>query len=361
MMESFDGEPPEVPLAEGDVESGPVTSGPSSIVKNEDGTASTTMATHSLHNAVTALAGVPKEQTSFPAEDDDMGEASEIFVDEPEDLTPRSKQGRRIRGKLPTVTFSSPATQTSYWSSDDDNIPNSRSREGKIKKSRMVSPFTGRSKKSRNKRRSRRQQEQQSGSSSDSDEGPHPPQRKASPAPKSSPKPPIAVVRTKSKTNTSSNSNQTHTTATNSPIPTKARLSPAPPIQHLSIEDMEICQRLDDEYENALEERHIGYMARYTSVRQAACLSVVFMLVFLMLGTTFFMRYADWTIHDSLLFSIYTITTVGYGNQAIPKESGFQTFTILYIFVGIAMLTIMVSDCCFPCLFDYFVSGFASS
>lgn len=112
--------------------------------------------------------------------------------------------------------------------------------------------------------------------------------------------------------------------------------------QFLSLEDMEICQRLDDEYENALEEREIGYMARYTSVRQSACFSVMFMLTFLSLGTTFFMRYADWSIHDSLLFSIYTITTVGYGNKAIPKETGFQCFTILYIFVGIATLTIMV-------------------
>jgi Ion channel len=105
---------------------------------------------------------------------------------------------------------------------------------------------------------------------------------------------------------------------------------------------MEICQRLDDEYEYAIEEREIGYMARYSSVRQAACFSVVFMLIFLSLGTTFFMRYADWNFHESLLFSIYTITTVGYGYHKIPKESGFQCFTILYIFVGIATLTIMV-------------------
>ena len=72
----------------------------------------------------------------------------------------------------------------------------------------------------------------------------------------------------------------------------------------MTLEDIEICQKLDEEYERALEEREIGYNARYASVRQSAFLSVFFMASYMMLGTAFFMRQADWSVPDSLLFSI---------------------------------------------------------
>lgn len=113
----------------------------------------------------------------------------------------------------------------------------------------------------------------------------------------------------------------------------------------MSMDDIEICQRLDEEYERALEEREIGYNARYGSVRQSAFLSVFFMFTFLCLGTLFFMRQTAWTVPDALLFSIYTITTVGYGNvSGAPTTPGFQAYTIFYILVGVAALTIMVSN-----------------
>jgi hypothetical protein len=116
------------------------------------------------------------------------------------------------------------------------------------------------------------------------------------------------------------------------------------PAKQLTVEDLEICQRLDEEYERALEEREIGYNARYHSVRQSAVLSVFFMVAFLGLGTTFFMRQAAWTIPESMLFSIYTITTVGYGRTEMPTTPGFQAYSIFYILVGIAALTIMVGS-----------------
>ena len=81
--------------------------------------------------------------------------------------------------------------------------------------------------------------------------------------------------------------------------------------QWLSQDDIEICRRLDEEYERALEEREVVYTARYNSVRQSACFSVFFMLLYLSLGAIFFQRQANWTVSESILFSIYTITTVG--------------------------------------------------
>jgi Ion channel len=110
----------------------------------------------------------------------------------------------------------------------------------------------------------------------------------------------------------------------------------------LTSEDIEICQRLDDEYERALEEREIGYNARYASVRQSAFVSVLFLVLYMIQGTLVYMHQTEWSIPDSLFFSIFTITTVGYGMEDLPTTPEFQAYTIFYIMVGIAALTIMV-------------------
>jgi len=85
--------------------------------------------------------------------------------------------------------------------------------------------------------------------------------------------------------------------------------------------DLDTIQKLDADYERALLQREIGWNARYISVRQNAGLSAWFFFVFLMCGTIFFEITTDWTLAESLLFSVYTITTVGYG-----------TFRFLFIF-----------------------------
>jgi len=140
----------------------------------------------------------------------------------------------------------------------------------------------------------------------------------------------------------------------------------------LSSEDMEICQRLDDEYERALEERDIGYNARYSSVRQTAGWSLFFLIVYMVQGTfvyrellllnnqknyipvereegeeyenEFDNEFSNWSIAESLFFSIFTITTVGYGREDLPTTPSFQAYTIVYIMVGIAALTIMTAQ-----------------
>ena len=349
-------------------------------------------------SAATSVSTVDDQEGQFVIDDDDddddiLEEVEEVFLDEPEAEEPAvapkktPKKGRRVRSKAAQRQVTSTNQHKSYWSSDDDSFMGTHHRVAARPK-RNESPAAdsvpqtsmARPKNARSKRRLRHvQEDDDEGESSTDDEEesiqqqPTPPQRMAPPrlTTVAEKPPPVAVITTKKAkpihlspnptkrsvsaanlNSSNSNLNNSNGTASCSPgaSPKQGGMHSSPglaspaqlPPHHLSVEDMEIMQRLDDEYENALEEREIGYMARYTSVRQSACLSIVFMLVFLTLGTTFFTRYADWSVHDSLLFSIYTITTVGYGNHSIPKETGFQCFTILYIFVGIATLTIMV-------------------
>ncbi|CAB9524723.1 Potassium channel subfamily K member [Seminavis robusta] len=238
-------------------------------------------------------------EESEPAE---QGPASpENFLDEPR---AGARKTRRKKGKAKRKRRGRPTSPTSYWSSDEEED--------------SAEKVIARSKSPKQRKPSNPQTNNKSVDNSDSE---------------AQDAPPISIIRTtKAK-------KSAHSTAQPSVAQQQQQHQPS-----FTLEDMEIFQRLDEEYDHALEEREIGYMARYTSVRQAACISVLFMLLFLMLGTTFFRRRAEWTLQDSLLFSVYTITTVGYGNSDIPKDAGFQSFTILYIFVGIATLTIMVAQ-----------------
>lgn len=136
--------------------------------------------------------------------------------------------------------------------------------------------------------------------------------------------------------------------------------------------DLDTIKSLDQEYERALVLREIGWNARYLSVRQNASLSTYLMISFLIVGLIFFQMNTNWSLSESLLFSVYTITTVGvsasylviccycefyitiltrclqiskqYGQHEVPQVPHVQLFISIYILVGIAMLTILAAQ-----------------
>ena len=143
----------------------------------------------------------------------------------------------------------------------------------------------------------------------------------------------------------------------NHPHPSSVSVSPPPPYERsknpprvqLTEQDVALCQALDIEYDRAIEERQIAWTSRYQSVRQSTLVSIVFMILFICVGTIFFVHQASidntyWSVSEGLLFSIYTITTVGYGHLDMPNTVLFQWYIIIYIFVGIATLTILVAQ-----------------
>jgi voltage-gated potassium channel Kch len=60
-------------------------------------------------------------------------------------------------------------------------------------------------------------------------------------------------------------------------------------------------------------------------------------------GTIFYWRFEDWTIVESLYFSIVTLTTVGYGDLH-PTTAGTQIFTIFYILTGIGVFVALLAS-----------------
>jgi len=122
-------------------------------------------------------------------------------------------------------------------------------------------------------------------------------------------------------------------------------MSPSNSTTFLTSADYDTIHRLDKDYERALILREISWNAQYMSVRQNSGLTLWSFIVFILVGTIFFQIHTDWSLSQSILFSIYTITTVGYGNHYIPVENNIVLiFICIYIFLGIAMLTIFAAQ-----------------
>ena len=65
--------------------------------------------------------------------------------------------------------------------------------------------------------------------------------------------------------------------------------------------------------------------------------------VLLLTGTIFYWSVEDWSLIESLYFSVVTLTTVGYGDFT-PTSDYSRIFTIIYIFIGLGVLVAFLSS-----------------
>ncbi|KAL7522440.1 hypothetical protein ACHAWX_007112 [Stephanocyclus meneghinianus] len=101
-------------------------------------------------------------------------------------------------------------------------------------------------------------------------------------------------------------------------------------------------QIFDTEYERAILHQEISWKARYTATRISFALSCACMLLYLWLGCMFYSSEAGWSVPDALLFTVYTVTTVGYGGPSpLPNTAAFHAFTSMYVLVGISGVTVL--------------------
>jgi len=112
--------------------------------------------------------------------------------------------------------------------------------------------------------------------------------------------------------------------------------------QTSEVEINSLRQIFDSEYERALEDQEISWRARYGATRLSFIMSTLLMIIYLWLGCMFYRSEAGWSIPDALLFTVYTVTTVGYGGpMPLPNTAAFHGFTSLYILVGISLVTVL--------------------
>ncbi len=162
--------------------------------------------------------------------------------------------------------------------------------------------------------------------------------------------------------------NHTHHNDRNTPIvtatpsvKTSARttrfFSPNAPSLHPSLppntNERNLVKRFNDEYKQSLIDQEIGTRARQESVRNITFFTVILFAVYLVIGCLYYSVWnmeSQWTMEESLLFLIYTVTTVGYGSHDIPKSPDSRVMTIIFILAGIALVTVFFSE-----IFQYIV------
>ncbi|MAG18366.1 MAG: hypothetical protein CL944_02750 [Candidatus Diapherotrites archaeon] len=64
---------------------------------------------------------------------------------------------------------------------------------------------------------------------------------------------------------------------------------------------------------------------------------ILLLTVTLGIGTIFYNQVEQWSLLDSLYFTVITLTTVGYGDLA-PQTNLGKLFTIGYVFLGLILI-----------------------
>jgi len=104
----------------------------------------------------------------------------------------------------------------------------------------------------------------------------------------------------------------------------------------------------NQDYKNAKLVEEIQYKARLQSVRNITGFTFGLFALYLAIGAAYYSRWSSaeekWPVHESLIFLIYTASTVGYGNHTIPSEPRDRLFTMIFIMVGIALVTVFLSE-----------------
>ena len=69
---------------------------------------------------------------------------------------------------------------------------------------------------------------------------------------------------------------------------------------------------------------------------------LIWMLILVVTGTIFFSWIENWSILDSLYFSMVTLTTVGYGDFS-PTTTVGKLFAIIYMIFGLSLIAASIS------------------
>jgi len=129
-----------------------------------------------------------------------------------------------------------------------------------------------------------------------------------------------------------------------------ATASPRTPASYLltpNTYEIELCEEFDKDFELIFFEREVEYRARLLSVRRITGITFALFASYLVIGCLYFSVWSEeskWPLEESLIFLIYTVTTVGYGNHVIPTSRGSRIFIIFYILIGIALVTVVFSE-----------------
>ena len=106
----------------------------------------------------------------------------------------------------------------------------------------------------------------------------------------------------------------------------------------------DVVREMDEAYNCVNDEHSSELLARKTFARYAAFATFLVNMCFLLCGAGFFASQTDWEAVDVALFTVYTVTSAGYGHVEIPDTPLFQIVDTIYILVGLSLMATMMAQ-----------------
>ena len=127
-----------------------------------------------------------------------------------------------------------------------------------------------------------------------------------------------------------------------SPVPQKETSNPTSLSQESNYQ--QVARGLDQAYGAVHNDHTCDEQARRIFARRAAFWSLLVTCTFLFLGALFFASQTDWDSVDVALFTVYTVTSAGYGHVDIPTTALFRIVDTFYVLIGLSLMAIMMAQ-----------------
>jgi len=99
---------------------------------------------------------------------------------------------------------------------------------------------------------------------------------------------------------------------------------------------------LKKEYDRSMEETQAMNLSRYKANRTLAVVILIFFLVYQTLATVYIYFRADVTVSQALLYTVYTMTSAGFGSVKTPTSDSFLFVAIINMFISVSIFAIVV-------------------
>jgi hypothetical protein len=107
--------------------------------------------------------------------------------------------------------------------------------------------------------------------------------------------------------------------------------------------DVVLLAKLRRQYNRSLEEQQTMYLSKYRANRTVALWAFLLYFFYQVFATLFVLKGADARLDQAMVFTMYTVTTAGFGSVPVPKTTGFLVFLIFNIFISISGVAVLVS------------------
>jgi hypothetical protein len=107
--------------------------------------------------------------------------------------------------------------------------------------------------------------------------------------------------------------------------------------------DVVLLAKLRRQYNRSLDEQQVRHLSKYRSNRTVALWTFLLYFLYEVFATLFVLIGADVRLDQAVVFTMYTVTTAGFGSVPVPKTTGFLVFLILNIFISVSGVAVLVS------------------